>query len=123
MNTELILELQLASKHHGFWLGAMRPIDFQVLQQQSAEEREETYARLGETHRGYVEQMERTNRCGPIFAALDALHVPIFFDSPWKNRFKKCSDYVEAAKTVWIDSPGSWHYRRQWTAFFQRKFH
>lgn len=96
----------------------LRPIDFYLLQQRSAKEREETYASLGDSHRGYVEEMEKTNRCGPIFDVLDALHVPIFFNSPWKDRFRKCSDYVEAAKTVWIESPGSWHYRRQWTAFF-----
>ena len=120
MDIDLIRELKLASKRYEFWPGAMRPIEFENLQQQSAKEREETYTRLGESHRGYVEQMERTNRCGPIFDGLDALHVPIFFGSPWKNRFKKCSDYVKAAKTVWIESPGSWHCRRQWTTFFDK---
>ncbi len=121
MDAELVLELNLASRRYGFWPDAIPPIDFHLLQQQrSAKAREETYARLGERHRGYVEQIERTNRCGPIINALAAVQVPIFFDSRWKNRFKQCSDYVEAAKTVWIQSPGSWHYRRQWTAFFEK---
>ena len=120
MDPELKLELALASKRYGFWPGAMTPNELDHLPQRSAKEREETHARLGETHQGYVEEIERTNRCGPMFIALDALHVRIFFDSPWKNRFKKCSDYVEAAKTVWIESPGSWYYRRKWTAFFEK---
>jgi hypothetical protein len=115
---ELWREIERAGKAYGFWPGVLEPWSLISFNDLPPEERSKDYARIAAGQRTSLARLENENLCSSLVSGFgSAACARIFFESPWVNRIRKCTDYVEVAKTVWTMSATSWAYAISGWAF------
>ena len=113
-------ELLLAAEDYGFWPGVFEPFELNTLGHLTAKQRKEVSAKKAKAQAFFLRIMAERNHCGSVVMGFGSQAcAKIFFESPWRRRFKRCSDYVETAKRVWVMHASSWCYRRKWLNFFR----